>query len=427
MIIKNQITLKVLIPVITATVIMTFTPLVSSCRPELSFGDLVVCREVDADTFTPVEIRDSFGTEVGKIFAVIETSGVKAEDVWRFIWKNRGTEEVIADSTGSYSESESGYMEGYLSSCIVPHEEGGIIGEPGNYRVDFYHNDQLVSSADFIITPEELKIIEVMLSKEVDESGQPVTASDKFIPDDVINISVKLNCRIKDESISVKWYRGTDELLGEKQFIIDEDYYLTSYIVFKITNDERWPIDDYNIEVFHNESLEGNYDFAVVRKEVSDAAFDQGKTYKSEDYKFSIDYPDDWSFKEEESDSGLDADFTPEPDYIDVIVRMRVLKKGYFPGEEEYSDFADDILSDVVNSGNDMEVQKTESTGEINDTAYSLINYSYPGEDENGWDIDLIFINRSGMLYLFLKISGIYYKEFADSAYSSMLESLLFE
>jgi len=428
--IKNQNAVKTLMIIITASVVMTFAFLIPSCRPELKFGELVVCLEVDADTFAPVEIKDSFDTGVEKIFAVVDASGVKAEDVWKFIWRNRDTEEVIADSTGNYSENESGYMEGYLSNYIIPGEEGGIIGEPGNCSVDFYHNGQLINSADFVIEPPELEIIEVVLSNEVDDLGKPENVSDKFYPEDIINASVKLNCKKKDESISVKWYQGENGLLGEDQFIIEDDYYLESYIVFVITNDGPWPIGDYRLEVFYNGSLDGSYAFKIVRREMPDAAYDQNKIYQSEDYKFSINYPDSWSYEEEGNDTGIEVDFVPDPDYIDVIISVRVLKKGYFPGKEEYSDLADEMVEDIdviISNDEDIEVQKTEGTGEIGDIIYSQINYSYSGEGEDGWDIDFIFISRTNTLYLFKKISGVYYKGFADKVYSNMLESLQFE
>jgi hypothetical protein len=428
--IKNQNAVKTLVIIIIASVLFSFVFLIPSCKPELKFGELVVCLEVDAETFAPVEIGDNFNTGNEKIFAVIDASGVKAEDVWRFIWRNEDTGEVIADSTGSYSESESGYMEGYLSNYIVPGEEGGIIGEPGNYSVDFYHAGQLISSTDFVIEAPELEIIKVALSKEVDDSGKPVEVFNMFYPDDIINASVKLNSKKKDDSISVKWYRGEEELLGEEQFTIDDDYYMEGYIVFMMTNDGPWPLGDYNLEVFHNGSLDSSCSFEIVRKEMSDAGFEQNNIYNSEDYKFSIDYPDGWSYEEEENDTGIEVDFIPDPDYIDVIISMRVLKKGYFPGKEGYSDLADEMVEDIdiVISGNeDMEARKNETTGEIGDITYTRINYSYPGEDEDGWDIDFIFIGGTSRLYLFKKVCGVYYKGFADKIYDSMLESLQLE
>lgn len=427
--IKNQNTAKTLVTIITALLLLTFIFFATSCKPELKFGKLVVCLEVDEETFAPVEIRDDFVTGDEKIFAVIDASGVKAQDVWRFIWRNKDTEEVIADLTGSYSESESGYMEGYLSNYIVPGEEGGIIGEPGNYSVSFYHDGQLISSTDFVIEAPELEIIEVALSKEVDDAGKPVEVFNSFYPDDIINASVRLNSKKNNDSISVKWYRGDKELLGEEQVTIEDDYYLESYIVFMVTNDEPWPLGDYNLEVFHNGSLDGSYTFEIVRKEMSDAGFDQNKIYESQDYKFSIGYPDGWSYHEEDIEEGFEVVFVPEPDYIDVRIKMRILEKGYFPGKEEYSDFADSVVKDLdmeILNG-DTEVKKTESSGEIDDVEYSLINYYYPGEDEEGWDIDFIFIGRTSRLYLFIKVCGVYYKGSADEVYDSMLESLQLE
>jgi hypothetical protein len=429
MIIKNQITVKILAVIIISGVIMTSAAVFSSCKPGLSFGDLVVCLEVDMDTFAPQEIGSSFGTGVKKIYAVIEVSGVKAEDVWKFTWKNIDTGEVIADSEGSYSEGDSGYVEGYLSNCIVPGEEEGIIGEPGSYRIDFYHNGQLTSSAGFIIEAPEPEIAGVVLSKEVDDKGKPVEVSGSFYPDDIINASVKLSYKKKDDSISVKWYRDEGELLSEEQFTIEDDYYLEDYVVFAISNDEPWPLGDYNLEVFYNSSLDGNYTFKVVRKEIPDAGFDQNEVYESEDYEFHINYPDGWSYEEGDIETGLEVVFVPEPDYIDVRIKMRVLERGYFPGKEEYSDFADSLVKDldVEILDDEEEVLKTESSGEIDDAEYILINYNYPGENGNGWDIDLVFINKNSKLYLFLKISVMFYKEFADKVHGDMLDSLSFD
>ncbi|MFZ3386354.1 MAG: hypothetical protein WA120_04185 [Candidatus Hydromicrobium sp.] len=250
-----------------------------------------------------------------KIFATIRVSGTKAEDIWEFTWINVNTGEIIADSTGRYLEEGSGYIEGYLSNYIVPAQEEGIIGEPGNYRV----------------------------------------------------------------------------------------------------------------EVFHNGLLEGEYCFKVVEKEVPDATFSPENIYKNEKYKFSICFPDDWNCGEDESNEGLEVDFIPGYDNINVIIHMRVLKEGYFPSEENYSDFSDQLLNDLVASNDTPEVEKSESTGEIGDVIYRQINYHYPGEDKDGWDVDLIFINRNNMLYLLIKVSDIYYKRFADKVYKNMLDSLSFD
>ncbi len=430
---KNQIIIKILAAIIITAFILLFAPIVSSCTHKLSFGDLTICGEIDMVTFAPLEIRNSFDVGVEKIFATISVSGTKAEDIWEFTWINVNTGEIIADSTGRYLEEGSGYIEGYLSNYIVPAQEWGIIGEPGNYRVDFYHNSQLISSAGFIIESPELEITGVVLSSEIDEASQPTAVTESFYPDDIIYTLLRLNCQIEGETVGVKWYRGENELLGQKEFTIDKDYYLPDYIVFEITNDELWPVDSYRVEVFHNGLLDDEYCFKVVEveKEVPDATFSLGNVYQNEEYKFSVCYPDDWKSEEKseekKSEAGLEVDFIPAYDNINVIIYMRVLKEGHFPSEENYSNFSDQLLNGLVASNDTPDVKKSESTGEVGDVIYRQINYHYPGEDKDGWDVDLIFINRSNMLYLFLKVSDVYYQEFADKVYKKMLGSLSFD
>jgi len=424
---KNKVIIKILAAIIIAAFILLFSPIVSSCAHKLSFGDLTICGEIDTVTFAPLEVRNSFDVDVEKIFATIRVSGTKAEDIWEFKWINVNTEEIIADSTGKYLKGGSGYIEGYLSNHIVPPQEGSIIGEPGNYRVDFYHNSQLISSAYFIIVSPKLEITDVVLSNEIDEDGQPAAAAENFYPDDIIYALLRLNCQIEGEAVGVKWYRGEDELLSEEEFTINKNYYLPDYIVFMITNDELWPVDNYRVGVFHNGLLDSEYCFKVVGKEIPDAAFSKENVCKNEKYKFSICFPDDWSCVDDENDTGFEVDFIPDSDDINAVIRMRVLKKGHFPSEEDYSDFSDQLLNDLVTSNDTAEVEKSESAGKIGDVIYRQINYHYPGEDKDGWDVDLIFINRTSMLYLLIKVSDIPYQEFADKAYKDMLDSLSFD
>ena len=105
---------------------------------------------------------------------------------------------------------------------------------------------------------------------------------------------------------------------------------------------------------------------------------------------------------------------------------MRVLKEDYAPSEEQYSDFAEKLIRDIADSEEDSEIEKTESTGDTNGVAYRQINYSHPGEDSDGLDISIIFISQDNMLYLFIKVSDIYYRTFADNLIENILESLSF-
>ena len=97
---KNQIIIKILAVIIITAFILLFAPIVSSCTHKLSFGDLTICGEIDMVTFAPVEVKNNFDIDVQKIFAVIEVSGARTQDVWKFVWINENTGKIIADSTG---------------------------------------------------------------------------------------------------------------------------------------------------------------------------------------------------------------------------------------------------------------------------------------------------------------------------------------
>ena len=424
---KNRILLKILAYLLVFVILLLPVFICSSCIHKLSFGELTVCGEINMITFAPVEIKNSFDIDAVKIFAVIEVSGIKARDSWKFVWTNEDTGEVIAESTDKFSKDSRGYLEGYLSYCLTPDDEAGIIGKPGNYKVDFYHNGQLISSAGFIIEVSAMEITGVILSRGIDESNKPTGITESFYPDDVIYTTVGLNYHISGETIGVKWYKGEDELLGGKKLNIDKNYYLPDYIKFAINNEGPWPIGDYKIEVYRNNILEGTYYFKVVKKDIPDATFSKNNKYEKKDYKFSILYPDDWHTWNEKINENLEVSLKPLSENINTAVHIRVLKKGHYPPEEKYSQFSDNILKEVVDLTDNMEVGNEKITGAIDDIDYTKISYYYLEEDEGGRYIDLFFIKKNDMLYLLIKISDVYYREFSDKLFNTMLESMLFE
>ena len=423
---KNHMIKKIRVLLIIVFILSCTIP-VSSCTRQSYFGDLIICSEIDPVTFSPLDDRNNFDIGVQKIFASIEVSGIKAEDVWKFIWVNEDSEEVIAQPTDRYSSENSGYVSGYLSNYVTPGKEGSIIGEPGNYRVEFYHNNRLISSADFIIEYPEMELIDVILSSEIDEAGQPAAVKESFYPGDIIYTYMKLNCQIKGETVGVRWYLGKDELLGEKGITIDTDYYLPRYVIFEITNDKLWPVGDYRIEVFGSSLTDREYHYEIKEGEIPDATFNSGNIYENESYGVSILGPDGWGLEDKESNRGLEINFIPDSENINVSISMRVLKKGYAPSEDQYSDFAEKLLKGIAKSGEASETEKTESTGEINEIIYRKISYRYPGENKDGWDGSIIFINQDDMLYLLIKVSDIYYGTFTDNVLESMLKSLSFQ
>ncbi len=146
-----------LIIITSLLIIISFIPFISSCTPKPKFGDLNICSEVDSETYAPIVNKDEFDINAEIIFATIMISDVNSQDNYRFTWKNKEIQEIIGEQSDKYSTEESGSLEGYISSWLVPEMEGYIIAEPGNYIVDFFHNGNLESSAEFkILAPVEI-------------------------------------------------------------------------------------------------------------------------------------------------------------------------------------------------------------------------------------------------------------------------------
>ncbi len=426
MVIRNHITRKITVSIITFITVMVFIPVIGSCKPELIFGEMVICEGVQASTFKPVGVNDNFGIGTEKIFAVIEISGVNTQDIWKFIWKNESTGEIVAESTGRYSVDERGYAGGYLSNCITPVEEGGLIGEPGNYKVYFYHNGELIKSADFVIEMPEMEITGVILSRKVDNENHPGGVSEVFYPDEVIHTVVELNYRISGESLQIKWFKNEGELLGQEEFIIDDNYYMPGNIIFKITNDKPWPAGSYMIELYHNGVLNSRHYFSVVKEDIPDATFNMNNVYRSDGYNFSILYPDDWNYEENEDSKCLEVSFLPTTDNLNTVVNIKVLKKGYYPLPGDYRSFSDSIMEEVFETDEDLEIETGEITGEINGLEYTKISYFYDKENES-WDVAIFFIEKNDKLYLLMKLSDVYCREFSDKLFGIMLNSLSIE
>ncbi len=114
-----------------------------------SFGEIEISSEIDKQTFKPLTIKDEFETGFREVFATIYVSGVSLDDEFSFKWKEAGADEYIIDFKFRYFFTE-GYMPNYIS---VPEEESienyKIFNEPGDYIVEFYHNDEFIDDAGF--------------------------------------------------------------------------------------------------------------------------------------------------------------------------------------------------------------------------------------------------------------------------------------
>lgn len=399
-----------------------------SCAPEQIFGELIICREIDSSTFEPDDASNDFDIEVDQIFAAVEVKGVKAEDKWRFTWKNLETDEVIADSTNVYSTETTGYIEGFFSNKLVPNGNGNIIAEPGDYSVSFYHNGKLKSTGEFRINKPSVEILEVSFSKDIDEQGNPLEESKEFFQRDKIFTAIQVNYKIEGDQFSIKWFKGGDELLEEESFIVDENLYYPGYIVIRLVNEggKALPVDIYKVELFYEDEIVGEYYFDIVPEEFSLDLFSNGLKYINSEHLLEVDFPDDWSFIEEEIEGGLKVRFTPGETEKNIIINIWALDEKYSPKEDGYIDFTDNLLDQEVIPEGENGIKRTDDHKVIGDIEVFEIEYRNNEEGDTAWCVTFNFLKNDDMLYLFMRSSSLDYLDYAQKILDRMIGSLKF-
>ena len=406
---------------------ISFSFTISSCAPELKFGDLTICEQIDDETGEPIKPKDEFDISIDKIYATIKVSGVRAEDNKRFTVKNEGTGEIIFDETEKYSTKETGYIEGYFYIETEDRKEDQILLEPGKYVVEFYHKGELIDSASFKVNTPEIRIIDVILANEVDENMEPTNPTNEFSSEDVFYVCAKLNYQIKGNILNAKWYTEQNELIDETEYEIPDNYYGgDSYITFSLSSENPWPGGKYTVEIYLNKSLYGKYDFGVVGEEApTTASFSQGNVYDNQEYKFSVNYPDNWMYTEEEDETGLEVQFIPTGE-VEISVLVIVINEDYFV-PDQLSEYVDALVQSVMEEGNFEQVDRQEYSGEIHGFPYEEYDYTLKGEDDSEYGLNTVLINKGDSLFIFSGLSGAEYYDQASEIFVGMLSSLNFK
>jgi len=401
-------------------------PLVS-CAPEQVIGRLLICGDIDSKTFKPLNIGDEYSIDSKQIFAAVKVTGVRGSDRWRFIWRNADTGEVIADSTNIYSPDRSSFMEGYLSNKLLPGEDGVMIAEPGNYIVSYYHNEDLMGTAGFIINRPEVSMLEAGFYRGIDERGEPVDAGDIFSQKDIIYMSMKVDYKIKGDSYKIKWFTG-DEFLGEEDLIINKSCYMPGYIVFQLMNKDQkpFPVGTYKAQIFYTDRMMGEYFFEVAAEEFTEGVFSGEALYQNDEFGFTVIHPDGWSLTEENIEAGPTVRFAPEDGIRQIIINIWVFKKDYSPVAEQYSSFADKLMVKQIGQENESGIEKTESEKTIGDTEVVEVKYDKIEETDEGWSMTFSFFKKNSILFLFMRLTDTVYVDYAEKVVDTMINSISF-
>ena len=397
-----------------------------SCAPDLDFGEIVTCEKLDEGTYAPVVPKGSFDIGVQQIFATIKAAGIKSEDNFSFVWKNKETGKIIFKSTDKYSAEKKGYIEGYIASSIYldkeDEENDNILAEPGEYIVEFFHNSMLVDTAEFKILIPDVRILEVLLADEVSDDYEPLNTKSQFDVFDIFYACVKLDYQIEGNTVGAKLFFNDSSLLQENQFETVENYYKQSYTAFKFFSDIPWKSGSYSVEVYLNGSLYQKHDFKVVAPVI-----ELSNTYSSEQFKFLIKYPQDCEVSDCKDETGLAVDFSPFSGSEPLILTLWVINESYYPGEEEFLEYADAISSSIISTNNWEQTNSGHKDYELNSISVKEFSYEYLDDENKYWKMNLCFINDNNKLYLFEGLSNSDYAEILEAIYYGMLDTLSFE
>jgi hypothetical protein len=260
---------NLLIIIITILLSISVILPIQSCKaPEISFGKLTISENIDNETGSPINPKNEFDIELKGIWSTISVTNVKGEDNYRFKYINEETEEIISDYAGKYSEifgEEEGYFEGICADHFYQTEQTFPFLEPGNYAVEFYHQGELISSAPLKIKIPDIEIVEVTLSREIDEKYEALEPVNEFEPDESIYACVKLDCTVKENTLAAKWYfEGGEPIYEEEMEFPDNIYESVNYTLFITPQEDDVLLPgNYYVEIYLNESLHERYDFLV--------------------------------------------------------------------------------------------------------------------------------------------------------------------
>lgn len=399
----------------------------SSCTHREVFGEMVICSDIDSQTFEPVDLGDEYEINSSQIVAAVKVSGIKGGDRWRFTWRNSDTGKVIADSANIYSTNNSAFVEGYLSNRLLPAEGASIIAEPGNYSVSYYHNGELKAESGFIIKKPSPKIEEIGMYKGLDENGEPETESQVFYQGDEVYAAIKLDYKLSGEKYGIKWYQG-DVLLGEEEYYIRENSYIPGYIIFQLINEsqEAFPVESYKLEIIGSGRIVEEYIFEVIPEEYSDSIFAGDQAYINDEFGFEITHPDGWFIVEEEIEAGIKTGFTPDDRIKKIIIDMWVLKKDYSPEPADYSSFADKLLAEQEDQDQEGDIEKTESSGTAGDIELFEVRYDNIDKTGGGWSMTFSFFKKDGLLFLFMRLADPSYIDYSEKVVDYMIGSISF-
>ena len=113
------------------------------------------------------------------------------------------------------------------------------------------------------------KIVDGVVSKDIDAKGKPASITTKFSQEDTVHFSAKGN-RFWIENAKVVWYKG--KVATENRFLVEENVEINdaAYFTVKLSVPEGLEEGDYSAAIYvaGNDIIENHTEFTVKKIEV---------------------------------------------------------------------------------------------------------------------------------------------------------------
>jgi hypothetical protein len=421
--------INILVSLILVLAIVLPAYLTACSSPKLSFGEIVISEDAEKNTNIPVNPKSEYDMKSKQIYATIKYTGVTGDDNWRFKWIYLKTGEIILDNGKKYNEAQpEGYFQGIIASNIYITDDTKII-PAGKYKVEFYYNGELKKTMDFIVKEPQMKIMEAVTAKEIDEKGNPVSPVLQFKTTDTVYASVKTDYLVAGHTLKAIWKKNDDTLLKEESVDIKDNYYEPSYLGFSLElskgENSKNPVapGKYRVEIYLDNELEKTLDFEVVKE--APATFTKGATYSNEPFGFTIAIPDNWTYEEKADENMITLTLKPPTIIVASFGFIATAAEPYKPFDEFAKKSAESFAKErnwtlVDFKSRDYKIKNGASAKEL--------TYLYKDGDEAQYVIAYSFIENNGNAYiLHIASDDAIYGDMALSVYTGILDSLVFK
>jgi hypothetical protein len=424
--VQNKVWQKWFFTILFVLVFTTISSVTTSCQePSTSFGDILISDSVQEDTNKPQNPKNEFDVNAKEIFATMQYFGVKGGSQWKFRWINKDTDNVILESSDYYNaDRPDSFYHGIVLSSIKSSDETKII-PPGNYTVEFYNDSSLKKTAEFKIIKPGVEILSVEIAGSVDETGKPAGAADTLTLKDTVFACVKLNYLVTGTNIKAVFKDSVNEIIGEDEKVISSDYYSPAYVNlsmdFNTAGIELKP-GKYEVEIFLNGIPHSSASFDI--EEAPLVSFNQGLNYKNDDFKFSINIPDYWSYEENRPENSLSVKLIPEKETTAEFMFL-VLPAEQIKPFEKYTESSTQSMADKNNW------QLTDSRQNIynlkNTYPTTEIIYLFQDSAKSNYITVYSITEYKGLAYIFSVVaSDLQDDNFAEQVYIAVINSLTF-